>query len=33
LLELIGRQQVELVYQKELISLAEEKLGGNFKKK
>ncbi|SMD43802.1 Transposase [Aquiflexum balticum DSM 16537] len=33
LLELIGRQQVELVYQKELIILAEEKLGENFKKK
>ena len=32
-LELIGKQQVELVYKDELIRLAKEKLGGDFEKK
>lgn len=33
LLELIGKQQVDLVYQKTLVSLAKEKLGEDFEKK
>lgn len=33
LLELIGRQRVELVYQDEVIRLAKEKLGKDFEKK
>jgi transposase-like protein len=33
LMELIGKQQVELIYQTELIRMAEEKLGEDFKKK
>lgn len=33
LLELIGRQRVELVYQSELIGLAKDKLGEDFEKK
>lgn len=33
LIELIGRQQVELTYKNELIRLAEERLGKDFKKK
>ena len=32
-LELIGKQQVELVYKDELIRLAKEKLGEDFEKK
>jgi transposase len=33
LMELIGRQQVELTYKNELIRLAKEKLGKDFEKK
>jgi transposase len=33
LVELIGRQQVELVYKDGLLRLAKEKLGDNFEKK
>lgn len=33
LLEQIGRQQVELVYKSELVKMAEELLGKDFKKK
>jgi transposase len=33
LMELIGKQQVELVYKNELIRLAKEKLGEDFEKK
>ena len=33
LLDVIGRQQVTLVYQSELIKLAKEKLGEDFEKK
>ena len=33
LMEIIGKQQVELIYNSELLRLAEAKLGENFKKK
>jgi transposase-like protein len=33
LLELIGRQQVELLYKNELIRISKEKLGEDFEKK
>jgi hypothetical protein len=33
LVELIGRQQVELVYKDGLLRLAKEKLGDDFEKK
>ena len=33
LMEVIGKQQVELIYKEELIRLAKEKLGDDFEKK
>ncbi|MEY2743625.1 MAG: hypothetical protein RL310_534, partial [Actinomycetota bacterium] len=33
LLGIIGKQQVELLYQRSLIDLAKEKLGEDFEKK